>query len=517
MFRKYILFIAIFFLTAESVYAQLSSASRQGKDSFHSVVGKHPEPGMIFMYPERIRLKEGGFFNAERGMMFVPLNRSKENSDVIAVEVFRFKRSEKADPEALPIFYLHGGPSFGGLERSLERLGTFEEQWLPFLNVSDVVVVSQRGIGPSKPMTIVETTTKPLPPDQPYDDEKAVAEYQQVLAREKAVWEELGLDLRGFTVVEAAADVNDVRKALGYDKIVIWGGSFGSHWGMTLMRYHPEIVERAILRGMEGPDHTYDHPGHFWNVYKRVAEEAEKAPELKGLIPVGGLIKAIETVIKRVEEKPFRVTITNQETRESQDVLFDAESIKRLASGYSRGLPAWPADVITLYRGDFSRAAERAVRRYQNSGRSFRTASYWMLDCGSGITAKRLAEYNTDPSLKIIGRKNWGYNTGCPVWGSDLGDEFRQNFETNIPTVIVHGTWDTSTPYENALELVPYFKNSKFIPLIRGPHGAIRAAMRVNAQFKKGIMKFAETGDMSELPDEMEMPPVEWVVPDVAK
>ena len=115
--------------------------------------------------------------------------------------------------------------------------------------------------------------------------------------------------------------------------------------------------------------------------------------------------------------------------------------------------------------------------------------------------------------MKILGRMNWGYTAGCSVWGSDLGDGFRKNFETYIPTVIVHGTWDTSTPFENALELVPYFKNSKFIPVNRGPHGALQAAMRVSESFKQGIMKFAATGDMSGLPDEVDMPPVEWVVP----
>ncbi|NOR52490.1 MAG: hypothetical protein GQ536_00155, partial [Candidatus Aminicenantes bacterium] len=187
MFCRGILIFAMLFVIAGSVYAQ------------------SPEPGMLFLYPERIILKDGGFFNAERGMMFVPVNRSKTNSTVIAVEVYRFKRSEKANPETPPIFYLHGGPSFGGLERPLERLGAFEEQWLPFLDISDVVVVSQRGIGPSKPTTIIETTTEPLPPDQPYDGEKAVSEFRQVLAREKAIWEELGLDLSGFTVIEAAA------------------------------------------------------------------------------------------------------------------------------------------------------------------------------------------------------------------------------------------------------------------------------------------------------------------------
>ena len=504
MANRLLYILLTFFLFTSYTHAQ----------SFHTAVAKGAEPGTIFLYPERIQLMVGGFFNAERGMMFVPLNRKKQNSDVIAVEVYRFRRSEKADSETPAIFFLHGGPSFSGLERSLEKLGTFEERWQQYLDISDLVVVSQRGIGPSKPSTIIETTRKPMPLDQPYDEKKAVAEYQKILDREKMIWEDLGLDLSGFTVTEAAADVNDVRQALGYKKIVIWGGSFGSHWGMTLMRYFPEIVERAIFRGMEGPDHTYDHPGHTWNVYKRIAAEAEVAPELKKFFPEGGLIRAIETVIERIKKEPVKITITNPETNEPQDVLFDLNAVKSLARSYSIfGLPGWPADVIALYNGDFRKAAKTMVYRYNNSGRSFRTASYWMLDCGSGITAKRIAEYDADQALGIIGSTYWSYAAGCSVWNSDLGDEFRQNFETEIPTVIVHGTWDTSTPYENALELVPYFKNSKFIPLIRGPHGAIQAAMKVNEKFKKGIMKFAETGDMSELPDKMEMPPVNWIIP----
>ena len=46
-------------------------------------------------------------------------------------------------------------------------------------------------------------------------------------------------------MVEAAADVNDIRQALGYDRIILWGGSFGSHWSMAVMRYYPHIVARA--------------------------------------------------------------------------------------------------------------------------------------------------------------------------------------------------------------------------------------------------------------------------------
>jgi pimeloyl-ACP methyl ester carboxylesterase len=143
------------------------------------------------------------------------------------------------------------------------------------------------------------------------------------------------------------------------------------------------------------------------------------------------------------------------------------------------------------------------------------TASFFMLDCGSGITPKRLGEYQADPAVDLIGMLGWEYFAGCPVWESDLGDEFRQNFTTDIPTVIVHGTWDTSTPWENAVELEPYFTSSKLIPVIRGPHPALFAAMEASPEFTKAIFEFAATGDFSSLPDQFEMPAEEWLIPDV--
>jgi pimeloyl-ACP methyl ester carboxylesterase len=493
----------------------ISSVTIAQNKTFHTSKAPAPQAGSMYIFPERILLKDGSFFNAERATMFVPINRLATNSDVISLDVYRFKASEKADPNTPPIFFLHGGPAFEGLEDKFKTPGTFEKYWLFMTDVADVVVVSQRGIGPSKPTTLIDNRDAKTPLDVAYNEEAAVEALQTKLTHERKVWENLGVDLKGFTVLEAAEDVNDVRKALGYDKITLWGGSFGSHWGMTLMRLHPEIVERAILRGMEGVDHTYDHPGHTWNAYKRMAEEAENSTELKGLIPEGGLIAAAETIVKRLTENPVTVEVENPYTHKIQKVLIDEHWAKKFSRGYSgRQESTWPADIITMYNGDFTKAALKIIE--QTSGVNSRplTASYYMLDCGSGITPKRLKAHLADPAAEII-EYEWDYRNACPCWDSDLGNEFRTNFETEIPTVIVQGTWDRSTPYENALELVPYFKNSKFIPLKRGPHGAIRAALQESPEFKRALLKFAASGDRSDLPDEMELPPVKWIVPEL--
>jgi hypothetical protein len=130
-----------------------------------------------------------------------------------------------------------------------------------------------------------------------------------------------------------------------------------------LMRKHPEIIERVILRGMEGPNHTYDHPGNLWNVYRRVAAEAEASPELQDRIPEGGLVAAFEEVLRKARESPFEVQIIDPADGTRHNVLFDGTAVQRLARGYSAGLPGWPADVIELWEGDFSRAAEALYSR----------------------------------------------------------------------------------------------------------------------------------------------------------
>ncbi len=501
---------AVVFLTgcAGAAWAQAGPA---GKPS--SVA---PAAGTLFLAAERTPLKAGGFASIERGFMYVPVNRSHPASGVLALEIYRFKAAAAATRGTPPIFRLYGGPNFLGLAESLATPGFYEQDILPYTQVANLVVVSQRGIGPSKPTTLCERPPEP-PLDAPVIPESAAAGFRQMAAACKAYWEGQGLDLRGFTVIEAAADVNDVRQAMGYGKITLWGGSFGSHWGMAIMRFYPQIVARAILRGMEGPDHTYDMPSGVLAAVSRIAAAADADPRLKGLIPEGGLLQAFKTVIRRVEKEPIRVSVTNPATGKTQVVVFDAWRVRDLALGYSgrlasrRGMQTWPADVLALYRGDFTQAALSLLRPAEG----FRTASYFMLDCGSGVSPARNRQLVADPAVAVLGEVNLDYQATCPVWGSDLGDEFRKNFETTIPTLITYGTWDVSTPQENALELAPFFKKSKLVKVVGGSHGSLDDAMKASDDFRRAVMTFAQTGDMSGVPAQVDLPAIEWVVPTI--
>lgn len=474
-----------------------------------------PAAGTLHLYPERIPLLDGGLADAERGVIFVPLTRTKPAGPVISLEVYRFKATNPA-PGVPPIFYLYGGPSFEGLEPLLARRGYYERRLRPLRDAADLVIVSQRGIGPSKPTTLIEVAP-PAPLDQPQAPEARAAAIRASAEREKQYWLDRGLDLRGFTILEAAADIDDVRKALGYDRLTLWGGSFGSHWGMAVMRFHPEIVERAILRGMEGPDHTYDVPSYVLHSLERLAAEADAAPALSGLIPPGGLLEGFKGVIARVAAQPVVVEVKDPATGLPVKVRFGPEDVRDLAEGYTAaassraGMRTWAADMIRLVRGDFAAAAEARVRA--RAAERFRTASYYMLDCGSGISPARRRQIQGDPAVEVIGPAGFNYFAACPVWDIDLGDAFRTNFDTQIPTVIVQGDYDISTPLENAQELAPHFKRSRFIVVHGGSHPALDDAMDASTDFARAILGFARSGDLSGLPATVTLPPVEWVVP----
>jgi pimeloyl-ACP methyl ester carboxylesterase len=450
-----------------------------------------------------LELPGGGRRQAERGRLCVPVVRKDASSAPIEVDVWRFPAAEGVPPGRLPIFLLHGGPGWPGWEPAQIA---WERDVAPYVAHGDLVVVGQRGIGSSHPNTACDEFAVELDPDLTRDERAAGLREQLEACRNH--WE-VDYDLSGFNVIEAAGDVDDVRRLLGYEQIVVWGGSFGSHWGMAVMRFHPEIVARAVLHGMEGPDHTYDSPGGLLAALGRVAAEAEASPELAGRLPQEGLIEALRSAIRRVEQEPARVQV------DGRAVVVDADALRGQAMGYTssvasrRAVAGWPADVMRLFEGDYA-AVARAIDRGRREAEGLPTASFFLLDCASGITPERRERYQSDPAIEIVGDPSWYYDVACPVWEVDLGDGFRTGFQTSIPTLVVHGTWDTSTPFENALELAPCFEDLHLITVEGGTHGALREAMEHDPTFAAAVMEFAATGATAGLPERIELPPIAW-------
>ncbi|MEM6792847.1 MAG: alpha/beta fold hydrolase, partial [Acidobacteriota bacterium] len=439
-----------------------------------------------------LELEEGGSLAYDRGLIEVPMNRRTQSEKTLEVEFFRFRHRPDAeqaagetDRGAPPIFMLRGGPGFGGLGPSLEESGYYESRLAPWAAVADVVVPGQRGFGssgatpcdPRREMTFEEV----------FDEEISKAVVQEATAACRQKYEALGYDLQGFNALEAAADVVEIARSLGYETIQLWGVSFGSHWGMTTLRLYPESVARATFGGLEGPDHTYDMPSYVKAALERMAASAQADPKLASLMPEEGLIDAYQAMVEARNAEPVTMDISippadgaeGEETTAELEV--DGDLLKSFAWGYS-GTTAfrhrarrWPLDLLTLIDGDYEPALGGLGRAIEDRG--LNDAAYFQIDCASGLSAERGATLRSDPAAALLGETWDYYDSYCASWDADLGEAFRRPFESSVPVLMVQGNWDTSTPYENALELRPFFTSHRFVHVEGGSHGALREAI----------------------------------------
>jgi pimeloyl-ACP methyl ester carboxylesterase len=91
-------------------------------------------------------------------------------------------------------------------------------------------------------------------------------------------WLEHGVDIGAYAIEESADDIEFLRRALGAKRLRLIGASYGSHLGLSVIRRHEAIVERAVLALVEGPDHTHKLPSRVRAALALYAEMAREDP-----------------------------------------------------------------------------------------------------------------------------------------------------------------------------------------------------------------------------------------------
>jgi pimeloyl-ACP methyl ester carboxylesterase len=145
-----------------------------------------------------------------------------------------------------PLFLLAGGPGEAGSDL------------VPLLNTTfrkvratrDIVLIDQRGTGLSgkldcKPGKNAETATE-----------------DELLDQTRACIKGLNKRFNLYTTEQAARDIDSVRSALGYGRINVWGGSYGSRLAQAYARLYPGSVRALVLDGVAAPDQVVPAGAH---------------------------------------------------------------------------------------------------------------------------------------------------------------------------------------------------------------------------------------------------------------
>jgi pimeloyl-ACP methyl ester carboxylesterase len=390
-------------------------------------------------------------YAAECGTLIVPENRYDPGSRLIALPVKRIPAS--SDDPAEPIFWLTGGP--GASNMSYSRVEWSHEN-------HDIVLVGYRGVDGSVYLGCPEIGAAmrsglPMMSHQSFSDQGIAA----AACAERLTAE--GVDLDGYTVLEVVDDVEAARRALGYERINLESGSYGTRLAQIYTWRYPETVHRNAMVAV-------NPPGRFWWDGAILEEQILRYSALCDqdeycVSRTSDLAASIQTALDNIPKRWLVFPVDR-----------DAVLFATFMGLYSTGGAAPTFDVwLAAAEGDFSGMA------LVTAAMNFMLPS----DFAWGESASKAlsADYDFDPTVDYVAEVTPGpYLIGSP--GSTMGwaaagfwpankipDEYRTAQPSSVETLMLSGTLDVSTPARNARnQLLPLLKNGQQVVLSEFAH-----------------------------------------------
>lgn len=199
--------------------------------------------------------------DARCGFLVVPENRAHPSTRNLRLAV-AIVPSVSPRPHPDPIVFFAGGPG-------VDAIGDIPQLTEAHLNRDrDLVVMSQRGTLSSQPALTCPEIDRFYQQRVHllYDAPSTGRSYAQAAARCRDRLTAQGVDVAAYNTSESAADVADLRTALGIRRWNVFSHSYGTELALTYMRMFPEGIRSVTLDGVVPP--SVATPGWTWSSVK---------------------------------------------------------------------------------------------------------------------------------------------------------------------------------------------------------------------------------------------------------
>jgi pimeloyl-ACP methyl ester carboxylesterase len=362
-----------------------------------------------------------------------------------------------------PVFMLAGGPG----QAATSWVRGQAKSWMR--EKRDIVLVDQRGTGRSNPLQVrlpgndsnLQDYLEPI--IQPAVFEAALEELEK-----KA-------DLTLYSTPIAMDDLDEVRAALGYKKINLIGGSYGTRAALVYLRRHPGTVRCAILNGVApiAFKNPLFHAAAAQEGLERIFEEIDGSPDYRRAFP--DLRKKFEALLRRLENEPVEVVISHPATKEGVSVRLTraafAEAL-RVMMYYLDTNRRVPGLILKAHEGDFEPFAQAAVE----SNRRIRSIlSFGMLMCVTG--SEDIPRIDPD-SIETLTKGTFlgddrvrNQMAVAAIWPrGDVPAGYGEPVRSDVPVLLLSGTHDPVTPPRFGAAAAEHLSNSLHL-VVPGAHG----------------------------------------------
>jgi pimeloyl-ACP methyl ester carboxylesterase len=370
-------------------------------------------------------------------------------------------------PKPDPLFILAGGPG-----QAASHLAPFAAQLNAVRRTRDIVLVDQRGTGRSTPLECAAFkpdrrdlfTVDPLP--------KATACKAELAAR--------GVDAGQYTTSAFVADLDAVRAALGYERVNLWGGSYGTRVALEYLRRHPERVRSVVLDSVAPPSMNISLD--VWATrdaaLDAILDACRRSAACSAAHP--DPLATLAAIERELGADGRTIAIADPRTGETIDVPvgFDLVVATLHQLAYVPELASLiPALLDRAREGDYAPLLAASLAITGNLAEQMNAALHYSVTCAEDVP--RAAAGERDRALEGRRAKSLASRIlrVCDVWpkGARPAD-FGEPVQSDVPALLLSGALDPVTPPGNAALVARTLPNSRHIVAagfghIVSPHG----------------------------------------------
>lgn len=364
-----------------------------------------------------------------------------------------------AAPAPDPAFWLHGGPGAaatavaGEVQRGFLK-GVHEDR--------DIVFVDQRGTGKSNPLNCQLG-------DNPGDLRSFFGElFPLEKVRDCRQRLEKIADLKLYTTPIAMDDLDEVRAAMGYDRINLVAGSYGTIAAQVYMRQHPEHLRSVFMLGVAAPG--FKQPLPFAKgaqlALDYLFQDCAADQECHNDFP--RLHEEFDAVMARFDHGPVEAKLIQPEQKQKQTIrIFRVNFVEHLRLMlYNTGSARMVPFVIhRAYENDYLPFEAAALAT--NTGAILARGMYLAVTCSEGvpfISEEDIADQTRDTFLGS-GRVR-AHMAACKEWVRGSVPASYTDFVTsNVPVLLISGEIDPASPPWFGDSVVKHFSHGRLVKI----------------------------------------------------
>jgi pimeloyl-ACP methyl ester carboxylesterase len=375
--------------------------------------------------------------------------------------------SISSDVHADPLVFLAGGPG----QAAAQMAPLVQPMFRKIQRTRDVVLVDQRGTGKSNPLNCRAGGDSLRDLTEPDD---------QALRNLRSCLEKLPGDPRFYTTNIAMDDLDDVRAYLGYDRVNLYGGSYGTRAALVYLRRHPERVRSIVLDGVAPMDMKLPvyAARDAQRALNKLFDDCSSDDSCRAAYP--RLAERAKQLFARLDARPPRVKVAHPRTGVAEEIEVTSKVVAGIifSALYSPLTASLLPSLIERAEHDDFQGLLALAFAGESASDGMSLGMQLSVLCSEDSPRYTVDDITREAAGTLFGtRLLTGQVAACHFWPKGAVDPgYYAPVVSNVPALVLSGELDPVTPPTWGSSVVQHLRNGRHVVMPGTGHGVAATA-----------------------------------------